>query len=477
MVLKRFYHEGLAHASYLVGCPAAEEAIVIDPNRDAEQYIRAAENEDLRIAAVIETHIHADLLSGARELAAKTGATLYLSDEGGPDWKYEFASDPNVRLVRDGDSFRVGSIRFDVIETPGHTPEHIALIVTDEASGDLPLGAFTGDFIFVGDVGRPDLLERAAKVAGTMEAGARQLFRSITAFRNNYPDHLLLWPSHGAGSACGKALGGVPVSSLGYEKAVNWALKDQSEEEFVAEVLSGQPDPPRYFATMKVLNKQGPAILGERHAPPELPAQELQPTLDNGTLVVDIRDGYACCSSPQTLHIPYYRSFVTWAGWLLPYDQPIYLLADSATEAGAAAFDLSLIGIDDVAGWFPATALDCLARQPGSVGQIDAAGAFERSRSQATLLDVRRQSEYDEGHVPGALHIPLGHLPYRVDEVPRGRPLIVHCRSGVRSVIATSILRRAGFENVINVTKGFLEYESLGLPVEAGENSPVAETA
>lgn len=220
MILKRFYEERLAQASFLLGCPASGEAVVIDPNRDAERYIGEARAEGLRITTVTETHIHADFVSGSRELARRTGAVLAVSAEGGPDWQYAFAREAGVRPLHDDDVIRAGSVSLKVRHTPGHTPEHLSFLLTDEAGDAGPLGAFTGDFIFAGDVGRPDLLERAAGIAGTMESGARQLFCSLKSFRE-FPDRLLLWPGHGAGSACGKKLGGMPVTSLGNEKLAN----------------------------------------------------------------------------------------------------------------------------------------------------------------------------------------------------------------------------------------------------------------
>jgi hydroxyacylglutathione hydrolase len=233
MLIKRFYDDKLAQASYLVGCAATGEALVVDPNRDVEQFVEAAEREGMRITHITETHIHADFVSGARELAERTGGTLYLSAEGGDQWQYEFAGDADAVLLKDGDSFRVGNVQIDVLHTPGHTPEHLSFVVTDTAGADRPMGVFTGDFIFVGDVGRPDLLERAAKYAGTMEEGARVLYGSLQKFKTALPDYVQLWPGHGAGSACGKALGAVPQTTLGYEKLFNWGLAAGTEDEFV----------------------------------------------------------------------------------------------------------------------------------------------------------------------------------------------------------------------------------------------------
>src|SRR5574337_1101086 len=238
MLLRRFYDSKLAAASYLLGCTETGEALVVDPGRDAEQYAQAAAQEHLRITAVTETHIHADFVSGSRELAARTGARLLLSGEGGTDWHYRFARGDGATLLRDHDRFSVGRIQVEVLHTPGHTPEHLSFMVTDTAATGQPMGVFTGDFIFVGDVGRPDLLERAAHHVGTMEAGARQLFGAIGRFLE-LPDYLQLWPGHGAGSACGKALGAVPQTTLGYEKMFNWAFGVADEAGFVREVLAG----------------------------------------------------------------------------------------------------------------------------------------------------------------------------------------------------------------------------------------------
>ena len=242
MILEHLYEDAIAQSAYLVGCGATGEAVVIDPHVDIERYLAAARRRGVRITAVAETHIHADYVSGARALAEATGATLYVSGEGGPDWQYSFAGDPHVRVLHDGDVFEVGRLRLQAVHTPGHTPEHLIYVLTDGGVTDVPLGAFTGDFLFVGDVGRPDLLETAAGQPGTMRASASRLFRSLRQL-DALPDHLVIWPGHGSGSACGKALGGVPVSSLGYERLTNWGLREGSEQAFVEAVLAGQPDP------------------------------------------------------------------------------------------------------------------------------------------------------------------------------------------------------------------------------------------
>src|SRR6476620_5692052 len=259
MFFRRFYDDQLAQASYLIGCQATGESLVVDPNRHLEPYLRGAEAEVFRITHATETHIHADFVSGARELAHRTGARLLLSDEGGEDWRYRYAAEAGAQLLRDGDTFRVGHLAVRVVHTPGHTPEHVIFLVTDGAAATEPMGALTGDFVFVGDVGRPDLLERAARIAGTMETGARQLFQSLQRL-GGLPDYLQVWPGHGAGSACGKSLGAVPQTTLGYERRFNWAFGFTSEDEFVRAVLAGQPEPPRYIAEKKRNTRDRPQL-------------------------------------------------------------------------------------------------------------------------------------------------------------------------------------------------------------------------
>ena len=470
MILKRFYDDNLAQASYLVGCSATGEALVIDPNRDSAEYLGAAAAEGMRITAVTETHIHADFESGSRELARRAGARLYLSAEGGADWQYAFAESDGATLVHDGDTIRVGNVRFDVMHTPGHTPEHISFLMTDEPASPEPLGAFTGDFIFVGDVGRPDLLERAANVGGTMEPGARDLYRSLQRFRR-LPPHLLIWPAHGAGSACGKSLGGVPVSSLGYELLANWAFQVPDEDVFVKAVLAGQPEPPAYFAQMKHVNKTGPAMLDGFKVPAQLGDDQVTGLLEQDQVVVDIRPAHAYAAGhiPGTLSIPLNKSFTNWAGWLLPYDAPIHLLADDERQARSAVRDLAMIGLDDVAGWFSRTALNAYTQHGGTLGVLPQVRATDLDRlmieEDALLIDVRGTSEWLEGHIPGATHIPLGYLAGRIQELPDGRMIVVQCRSGARSAIGASLLARMGYRNVVNLAGGIRDYERRGMPV------------
>lgn len=460
MYLKRIYDDKLAQASYLIGCPGAGEAVVIDPNRDVEAYMQAAAVEGLRIVAVTETHIHADYTSGSFELAERTGATLYLTDEGDADWKYAFANHPNVVLVKDGDHIRVGALRLDVVHTPGHTPEHITFVLTDESAGSEPCCAFTGDFIFAGDVGRPDLLERAAQFEGTMEKGARVLFDTMQKFRS-YPAHLMIWPGHGAGSACGKGLGGVPATTLGYELATNSAFQIASQEEFVEQVLKGQPDPPYYFKEMKRINKAGPPVLGTLAAPPRWSGHKMLDLLTKQEVILDVRsmEEFSAGIIPGTTHIPLDRSFPTWAGWLIPYDRTIYLLANSQKDAETARRDLALIGLDDVRAWFGLDAVTAYREAHGpleGLPQVDGTTLEQGvGECQTVTLDVRSGSELVDGAIPGSIHIPLGQLDRRIHEVPRGKPVVVYCASGARSPIAAGVLRKHGWEAVSNLYGGY----------------------
>lgn len=436
MYLKRFYDEDLAQASYLVGCQAAQEAIVIDPARHEKQYIEVAQAQGLKIVAVTETHIHADYLSGSRQLAHEVGARMYLSREGGDDWQYAF-NGPDDVLVGDGDVIKVGNLTLEVMHTPGHTPEHISFLLTDRPAGDDAIGVFTGDFLFVGDVGRPDLLEKAAGLKDTMRKGAQVLFHSLQRFKE-LPEHLQIWPAHGAGSACGKALGAIPSSVLGYEKKTNWAFHHSKEDEFVQAILEGQPEPPKYFAQMKKLNKIGPALLPPSDAP-ELPAEAMKDALTNGKLL-DVRGEsvFAEGHPKGAIYLPEGGSLVTWAGWLLSYDDDLFFLVRDAEQARTAIRSLQSIGLDNVKGYFVEASLPESGAPLQRSQRIDASDLDE---SKVKVVDVRSEKEWNEGHLKGALHIHLGYLPERLDEIP-AHP-VLHCGSGVRSLIASSLLQRA----------------------------------
>jgi hydroxyacylglutathione hydrolase len=465
MILHRFYDAQLAQASFLIGCSATGEALVIDPSRRIERYLTEAEQQGLKITAVTETHIHADFVSGSRELAARTGATIYLSDAGGEEWRYRYAKEAGAVLLQEGSRIQVGKVRIDVLHTPGHTPEHLSFLVTDTAAGDGPVGIVTGDFVFAGDVGRPDLLEKAVGVANAADGAARVLYRSLQRFRQ-LPEHLQVWPGHGAGSACGKGLSAMPQSTVGYELRYNWAFQVKDEQEFVDAVLSGQPEPPKYFKEMKRINRDGPPILGAPIEPRWMPEHYLKERLDAGDLVVDLRPAaeFAAGHVPGTINIPLNRSFTSWAGWFLPYDRPFYLIADSTGAAGIqkVANDLTMIGLERIGGYFgPEVLQGELQRSPqASLEEV------KQNLGKPFVVDVRNANEWDHGHLPGAHHIALGTLPDRLAEIPRDQPVVIHCQGGGRSAIAQSILQAAGYTDVKNMGAGYGGWEKAGLPTE-----------
>lgn len=469
MLFRRFYDDPLAQASYLIGCQATGDAFVVDPNRDADQYIAAAEAERMRIVGVTETHIHADFLSGTRELAERSGARMYLSDAGPPEWRYGFRDDPRVVAIRGGERIAVGNILLESIHTPGHTPEHLCFFVTDGAASTEAMGILTGDFVFVGDVGRPDLLEKAVRVVGSSDSAARALFASLRSFKS-LPDHLQVWPGHGAGSACGKGIGAVPQSTVGYEKRVNWALGVADESAFVQQVLDGQPEPPRYFAVMKRLNRDGPPILGRLPAPERVSESRLPALLRDGAVVVDTRSAAAFAAGhiPGTINLPLNRSLATHAGELLPYDRDIYLIIEGSGHGlEQAVRQFTFIGIDRVAGYAGLDAVQMWAADQGTLGTVPQVDphAFARDRGGAWLLDVRGFSEWRGGHISGAVLIPLPELLERIDEVPVGRPIVVQCQSGSRSAVAASLLLAKG-RQVANLPGGFAAWVGAGLPIE-----------
>ena len=464
MLLERYYDDSLAQASYLIGCERSREAIVIDPNV-VETYAASLARHRMKIRYVTETHIHADFLSGARELTRQHKATLLLSSHGGPDWTYVTAPTDSVRLIKDGDSIVIGMVRIDVIHTPGHTPEHLSFLVTDLATGDRPMGLISGDFIFVGDVGRPDLLEKAAKVAGTMESSAKQLFASLQKTRN-LPDYLQIWPGHGAGSACGKSLGAVPSTTLGYERLFNPAFQQKDEKSFVNWVLADQPEPPPYFAVMKQRNRDGWA--SPDRPEPQMPVSPdaLLRAVGSSAQVVDLRPSrdFGGAHMPGTINIPFGNSMVTYAGTVLKYDVPLFLITTSPQQAAEATRRLALIGmvVDGVA-----ARSELLAMGQQQLRIVDVPALSQQlSTNGPRVIDVRGRSEWNHGHLPKARHIYLGDLDAQMASLKRDEPLVVHCQTGTRSSVAGSLLSRAGFTNVTNFAGGVDAWLKAGLPLE-----------
>lgn len=464
MFFQHIYDKSLAQGSYFIGCQKAGVAAVIDPKRDVDTYLAIAREQKMQITHIFETHIHADFLSGARELAALTGATMYLSDEGGPGWQYEF---DHVGL-RDGSRVQVGNLVFEVLHTPGHTPESISFLLTDKPAGDAPVMLFTGDFVFVGDIGRPDLLEKAAGLKGTQELGAHQMFLSLKKF-SALPPYVQVWPGHGAGSACGKALGAVPSTTTGYELVRNWAFRfEQDEPGFVQYLLTDQPEPPKYFAMMKKLNKVNRPLLTEVPALTALDTTALKAALDKGYKLIDTRDKnvFAQGYIPGSINIQNNDSFNTWAGWFLDYETPFILLADPA-QLNDITRKLMRIGLDNIHGYITSVK-----------GWEDAGGALEREpvisldefkklyeNNGIQVVDLRGATEYAAGHIEGADHVFIGSLPNNLNRISKDKKVVIHCQGGDRAAIGYSLLARQGYKNILNFSAGMNKWLQENNPV------------
>lgn len=463
MFFQHVYDKSLAQASYFIGCQKAGVAAVIDPKRDVDTYLEIAKQNNMTITHILETHIHADFLSGARELAALTGGKLYLSDEGGEGWEYEF---DHIGL-KDGDTFMVGNLKMEVMHTPGHTPESISFLLTDTPASPEPVMFFTGDFVFVGDIGRPDLLEKAAGMTGTMNAGAQQMYKSIDRF-SKLPDHIQVWPGHGAGSACGKALGAVPSSTVGYEKIRNWAFRFANDENgFTKFLLEDQPEPPKYFAMMKKLNKVDRPLLTSVPALQLLSNEDLKAAMAKGIKVIDTRNkaDFAAGHIPGSINIQGNNSFATWAGWFLSYDEPFILLADPATHDDLVR-KLMRIGLDNIMGYVPSTAAFVSAGgvlNTTNVIDINTLKA-KLNDSNVQVVDLRGATEYKSGHIAGADHVFVGTLPNNLDKVSREKEVIVLCQGGDRATIGYSLLENAGYTNILNYSPSMNEWIAQGNP-------------
>lgn len=473
MFLRMIYDEKLSQAAYLIGCEGSGEAVVIDPQRDVDRYIDLASENELSIVAVAETHIHADFLSGARELAERVGAFVYVSGEGGEAWssrwldKKEGGGAYPHRELRDGDVFAVGGVTLRAVHTPGHTPEHLSYLVTDTASGaEEPIGVVTGDFVFVGDLGRPDLLETAAGEAGAMEPSARRLHETVGVL-DTLAEYVQVWPGHGAGSACGKALGAVPTSTIGYERRHNAALRAAGDErEFVEFILSGQPEPPLYFAEMKRLNRDGPPVLGGLPVPGRVTGERMAEAAASSGVVIDARPWgeFKAGHLSGSLSIPIGRHFPTDAGSLVAHGSSVWLVVEES-RLEEAVRDLVRIGLDRIEGWCAPDEIESLGRRGVALETTDEVG-LDRARAmvrsgEVGVLDVRRASEFEGGSLPGAVNVAHTRLGGRLDEVPRGRRLLVSCRTGRRSAVAASYLQRAGFD-VVNFDGGYQAWSGAG---------------
>jgi glyoxylase-like metal-dependent hydrolase (beta-lactamase superfamily II)/rhodanese-related sulfurtransferase len=428
MHFHQFYLGCLAHASYLIA--DGGEAVVVDPQRDVDQYLDAAKTLGVVIRYVLETHLHADFVSGHRELAARSGAEIVFGAKANAAFPH--------RAVRDGDMLRIGNVALRAIETPGHTPESISWLVSEEGQ---PSKLLTGDTLFIGDVGRPDL---AGARGHTSEEMASMLYDSLHTKILTLPDDVEVWPAHGAGSACGRNMSKELTSTIGMQRKLNWALRPMPREEFIQELISGLAAPPRYFPLDAELNRIGPSSLSE-----EGPALLTADALPSGALILDVRDAgaFGARHIDGAINIGLNGSFASWCGALLPFDAPIVIVADDADSASQAVIRLARVGIERVAGYL--AAMDDYPTTP--LAQL----TVQELRDEApAILDVRRRGEFGESHIPGAQNIPLDELPERLSEIDREHPLAVICAGGYRSSIASSLLARAGFANVRNVQGG-----------------------
>jgi hydroxyacylglutathione hydrolase len=469
VILKQFYLPCLAHASYLIGDEETGAAAVVDPQRDTDQYIAFAAEHALKIKHVFLTHLHADFVAGHLELRDRAGATIYL----GAAAKAAYAFTP----VADGDVLELGRVRLKALETPGHTPESISIVVYDlNASETLPHAVLTGDTLFIGDVGRPDL--RAALGWSAGELGA-MLFDSVHAKLMALPDESLVYPAHGAGSLCGKSLSKETVSTLGEQRRTNYALQPMSKEEFIQVVTADQPDAPAYFNYDAVLNSQ------ERPTLDEALAREMNPlSLDEtlrmqaaGAQILDTRDAseFASAHLAGSINIGLAGQFATWVGTVLDPKRPIVIIADPGQE-NQSAVRLGRIGFDHVAGYLK-DGLQSLAARPELVAFTERlSGQFAAellSSSRPPLaIDVRAPRERDQKRIAGSLGIPLNHLMEKLDQLPRDRALLVYCAGGYRSSIAASLLQRSGFDPVAEIAGGIVGWESAKLPVETAQVLP-----
>ena len=443
--VEQFFLGCLAHASYLVGSEGV--AAVIDPQRDVDIYIDAAREAGWRIEHIIETHLHADFVSGHHELAQRTGARIYLGGGSG-------ATFPHA-AVKEGDSIQFGNCRFDFLQTPGHTVEGVCAVMTDLNEPARPKAVFTGDTLFVGDVGRPDL-----SGDHTPQELAAMLYRSLHEKLLNLPDDTEVFPAHGAGSLCGRQMGSERSSTIGRERRTNYALQAKSAEEFVSLLTESLPPRPEYFGYDVEMNRRGAAALDRLAPPSPLPAADVLQLQKEGAVVLDTRPAmdFAVAHVPGSVHVALSGQYASWVARLLGLDKRIILIGEDADHLRESQMRLARVGIekadayleDGISGWVKS------GYELNYIPQVSAAELVQlREQQQITVLDVREPAEVQGGAIEDSIHIPLGQLPARTGELDRGKLLVVHCKSGYRSSIATSILRRAGFQDIANLMSGY----------------------
>ena len=459
MQFERVFDETLAQASYIIA-NENKEAIVIDPKRDIDTYLDFAKKHGLTIKYVTESHIHADYLSGAPELARATQAQILLSAEGGKEWRYDFSHQP----LKNQQTISLGNVQIQVLHTPGHTPESLTFLVRDLKQPQNPIKAITGDFIFVGDVGRPDLLEKAVGQKGSQFEGAHQLFASLNQFKL-LPKNTEIWPGHGAGSFCGKSLSTIPQSTFEQEMATSPAFQYLHDKEaFTEYILEGQPEPPKYFAVMKQWNKSLRPLQIALPKLNELTISELQEAVKNNVLVIDARkkDVVEKGFIPGSLHIEGGKSFATFVGSLVDYDQQLVLVGD-VKQINDLQRKLSRIGMDHILGY----SSDIKAYNGLQTSKIINAAEVQQlmKKPNVQLIDVRTIAEYKNGHIQGFENIPLNSLEHTSDKIQKDDPVIIHCQSGVRSAMAYSILKKLGYTNILNYSGSINDWKAKQLPL------------
>jgi hydroxyacylglutathione hydrolase len=456
MFFEQFYLGCLAHASYMLASEG--EAVIVDPQRDVDIYLKAAEEHGAKIRHIFETHLHADFVSGHNELAARTGATIYIGGSAG-------AAFPHVG-VHDGFDLRVGKARISVLETPGHTLESVCLVITDEEKSSKPWAVLTGDTLFLGDVGRPDLSK-----THTPKQLAGLLYDSLHNKVLKLSGDVVVYPAHGAGSLCGRNMRAERSSTIGTERLTNHALQIESREEFVRQLTENLPVRPEYFLQDAEINRAGATSLSALPALAPISVIELEALLDDGVIALDVRSGeqFAAGHVPGSINIGLSGQFATWAGTVLGLSARPALIADSPEQLSEAHLRLARVGIEDargylkdgIAGWKQA---GCLLVETPQISVQDLQRRLQAEHS--TVLDVRREPEWQAGHIEEAAWWPLDNFKVAAPEIDRDAPVAVHCKSGYRSMIACSLLQRAGFRNITNVVGGFDAWLLAGLPVE-----------
>jgi hydroxyacylglutathione hydrolase len=454
MHFEQFYLGCLAHASYMLASEG--EAMVVDPQRDVEIYLQAAEANQVSIRHIFETHLHADFVSGHRELAARTGARIYIG-------KQAEATFPHV-AVQDGFQLQVGKMRITALETPGHTPESMCLVIADEEKSPAPWAVLTGDTLFLGDVGRPDLSKHysPAQLAG-------MLYDSLHGKILKLEDNVLVYPAHGAGSLCGRNMRAERVSTIGTERLTNYALQIKSREEFVKQLTSNLPARPAYFLQDAEINRAGAPALSDLTPLASIEPAELQSILTDGGIALDVRPGeqFAASHVPGSVNIALSGQFASWAGALLGLAARPVLIAESHEAVEEARMRLARVGLEDARGYLSG-GIDAW-KQAGlplaSLSQMNVQALSDELRdSSLQVLDVRREPEWETGHIEDAVWWPLDNFKIAAPEIDRNVPVAVHCKSGYRSMIACSLLQRAGFQNVINIVGGFDAWQQAKLP-------------